>query len=173
MIWLPDNVLHLNQYKIHYFEMTFQRSKFLIMWFNPLLSFSWLYSVFDFMFIWINYIFPPPILEDELYAGHPWQWKNCKKWGKRGEKSGKQRKNQEEKAKIGKVLSLCPSWQIGLATLLRIKYTAGVLLQKLLDEARFISTLFQIFFLTLNAPDCEKVPFAHIVLDHICTVSVF
>ena len=30
----------------------------------------------------------------------------------------KKRKNREEKAKIGKVLSLCPSWQIGQATLL-------------------------------------------------------
>ena len=35
-----------------------------------------------------------------------------------GGKSGKIRKNREEKAKIGKFLSLCPSWQIGLATLL-------------------------------------------------------
>ena len=50
---------------------------------------------------------------------HPWQWNICKKSAKRGGKSGKKRKNREEKAKIGKVLSLCPSWQIGLATLLR------------------------------------------------------
>ena len=63
---------------------------------------------------------------------HPWQQKNCQKLGKRGENRekrgqirkkkrknrGKKRKNWEEKAKIGKVLSLCPSWQIGLATLL-------------------------------------------------------
>ena len=35
-----------------------------------------------------------------------------------GEKSGKKRENREEKAKIGKFLSLCPSWQLGLATLL-------------------------------------------------------
>ena len=64
----------------------------------------------------------------------PWQRKNCQKSVKRGgkreknqekirgggnrEKEGKKRKNQEEKAKIGKVLSLCPSWQIGLAMLL-------------------------------------------------------
>ena len=50
-----------------------------------------------------------------------------KKWGKKsgkfGEKIrkkwGKKRTNREEKAKIRKFLSLCPSWQIGLATLLR------------------------------------------------------
>ena len=41
--------------------------------------------------------------------------KNLEKEGKNQEKSGKKRKNREEKAKIGKVLSLCPSWQIGLA----------------------------------------------------------
>ena len=29
----------------------------------------------------------------------------------------KNRKNWEEKANLGKVLSLCPSWQTGLATL--------------------------------------------------------
>ena len=44
--------------------------------------------------------------------------KNQEKLGKIQEKSGKKRKNREEKAKIGKFLSLCPSWQIGLATLL-------------------------------------------------------
>ena len=47
--------------------------------------------------------------------------KNLEKIRKRGkswEKIEKKRKNREEKAKIGKVLSLCPSWQIGLATLL-------------------------------------------------------
>ena len=38
-------------------------------------------------------------------------------WKKRG-KSGKKRKNREGKAKIGKVISLCPFWQIGLAMLL-------------------------------------------------------
>ena len=37
--------------------------------------------------------------------------KNAKNWGKI-------RQNREEKAKFGKFLSLCPSWQIGLATLL-------------------------------------------------------
>ena len=46
-----------------------------------------------------------------------------KKSGKLGEKIrkkwGKKRTNREEKAKIRKFLSLCPSWQIGLATLLR------------------------------------------------------
>ena len=53
---------------------------------------------------------------------HPWQWKICQKSGKRGKKSGKnwgkKRKNREENAKIRKVLSLSPSWQIGLAMLL-------------------------------------------------------
>ena len=58
----------------------------------------------------------------------PWQWTNVKnlekeekKSGKREEKFGKNREkeeNREERAKIGKVLSLCPSWQIGLAMLL-------------------------------------------------------
>ena len=41
--------------------------------------------------------------------------KNREKIRKNREKRGK---NREEKAKIGKVLSHCPSWQIGLATLL-------------------------------------------------------
>ena len=35
-----------------------------------------------------------------------------------GKKSGKKGKVRKKKAKSGKVLSLCPSWQIGLATLL-------------------------------------------------------
>ena len=51
----------------------------------------------------------------------PWQWKNCKNWDKEREnqeKIKKKRKNQEETAINGKFLSLCPSWQIGLATLL-------------------------------------------------------
>ena len=57
------------------------------------------------------------------------------KWGKnRGkeeklgkeEKIGKKRKNREEKAKIGKVLSLCPSWQRGLTMPLHIwNYLGG------------------------------------------------
>ena len=50
---------------------------------------------------------------------HPWQGKVGQKSGKREEKSGK---NREEKAKNWKVLSLCSSWQIGLATLLLIGY---------------------------------------------------
>ena len=62
---------------------------------------------------------------------HPWQKKIAKnreksgkigkksgKNGKKREKSGRKGKNREEKAKIRKFLSLCPSWQIGLATLL-------------------------------------------------------
>ena len=35
--------------------------------------------------------------------------KNREKRGENQEKSGKKKKNREEKAKIGKVLSLCPS----------------------------------------------------------------
>ena len=50
--------------------------------------------------------------------------KNCqKKLGKRGknqEKEGKKEENGEEKAKIRKVLSLCPSWQRGLTMLLTL-----------------------------------------------------
>ena len=46
--------------------------------------------------------------------------KNQEKEGKI-RKIEKKRKNWEEKTKIGKVLSLCPSWQIGLATLLILK----------------------------------------------------
>ena len=53
-----------------------------------------------------------------------------KKIRKKQEKSGKNRKSREETAKIGKFLSLCPSCQIGLATLLNdiqllIKYLAS------------------------------------------------
>ena len=44
----------------------------------------------------------------------------AKKMPKIGEKSGIKRRNREEKANIGKVFSLCPSWQIGLATLLHM-----------------------------------------------------
>ena len=53
--------------------------------------------------------------------------KNCENREKRGEirekrgesgKIWKKRKNRGEKAKSGRVFSLCPSWQIGLATLL-------------------------------------------------------
>ena len=43
---------------------------------------------------------------------------NLPKIGKKRKKIRKKRKNWEEKAKIGKALSLCPSRQIGLATLL-------------------------------------------------------
>ena len=52
----------------------------------------------------------------------PQQKKNAKNRGKQEEnlkkegKSGKRRKNPEEKAKIGKGSSFCPSWQKGLAT---------------------------------------------------------
>ena len=73
---------------------------------------------------------PPPGAECT-----PWQWKIWQKLGKKGKigkkegkrqkftwenkKNLKKRKNREETyAKISKVLSLCPSWQIGLATLL-------------------------------------------------------
>ena len=50
---------------------------------------------------------------------HPWQQKICQKPVKRGVKS---EKIGEKEKKIGKVLSLCPSWQIGLATLLVLRY---------------------------------------------------
>ena len=40
----------------------------------------------------------------------PWQRKIYQRSGKRG-RNREKRKNREEKAKIGKVLSLCPSWQ--------------------------------------------------------------
>ena len=43
------------------------------------------------------------------------------KIGKRGRKSGKRGKNSGKRGKIGKVFSLCPSWQIWLATLLRCR----------------------------------------------------
>ena len=49
---------------------------------------------------------------------HPWQQKICQKSGKTRKNRGKKRKNREERAKIRKVLSLFPSWQTGLATLL-------------------------------------------------------
>ena len=42
--------------------------------------------------------------------------KNRKKEEKIRKYREKKRKNREEKEKIGKVLSLCPSWQTGLAT---------------------------------------------------------
>ena len=48
----------------------------------------------------------------------PWQQKNYQKNWKNQEKINKKRKNWEEKAKTGKILSLCPLWQKGLATLL-------------------------------------------------------
>ena len=48
----------------------------------------------------------------------PWQRKICQKSVKRGRKSGKSRNKSGKRGKIRKVLLLCPSWQIGLATLL-------------------------------------------------------
>ena len=50
---------------------------------------------------------------------------NQEKIGKKSGKIGKKRKNREEKAKIGKFLSLCLSWQIGLATLLPLDIPKG------------------------------------------------
>ena len=44
-----------------------------------------------------------------------------KKLPKIGKTQGKKRNNREEKTKIVKFLSLCPSWQVGLATLLQKK----------------------------------------------------
>ena len=53
--------------------------------------------------------------------------KNREGEGKNQEKSRKKkRKNQDEKAKIEKVLTLCPSWQTGLATLLRATHQFSV-----------------------------------------------
>ena len=46
--------------------------------------------------------------------------KNQEKEGK-SEKMGKKEEKSGRKGKIGQVLSLCPSWQTGLATLLVIK----------------------------------------------------
>ena len=62
------------------------------------------------------------------YGGRvpPLKAKNREKEGKNQEKEGKKRTNREEKVKIGKVLSLCPSWQIGLATLLDKIYTTKI-----------------------------------------------
>ena len=45
---------------------------------------------------------------------------------KNREKQEKIRKNRKEKVKIGKVLSLCPSWQIGLATLLKHRFNGSL-----------------------------------------------
>ena len=45
--------------------------------------------------------------------------KKLSKNRKKREQIRKKRKNREEKVKIRKVLSLCPSWQIGLARLLK------------------------------------------------------
>ena len=60
---------------------------------------------------------PPLTAKNLLKIG-----KKRKKSGKIGKKSGKNRGKKEDKlgrkGKIGKFLSLCPSWQIGLATLL-------------------------------------------------------
>ena len=50
-------------------------------------------------------------------GGSPWQRKICQKLEKKKEKI-KADKRGTKWGKIGKVLSLCPSWQIGLATLL-------------------------------------------------------
>ena len=49
---------------------------------------------------------------------HPLQQKICQKSGKKRENCDKKSRNQEEKAKIGNVLSLFPCWQVWLATLL-------------------------------------------------------
>ena len=49
------------------------------------------------------------------------QGKNQEKSGKNQEKLGKKEKKSGRKAKIRKFLSLCPSWQIGLSTLLLTK----------------------------------------------------
>ena len=76
--------------------------------------------------------------------------KNREKGGEIGKKRGKIEKNREkeenrkERAKIGKVFALCPSWQIGLTTLL-------IALQPGLDEHTFlISTKKESKYMAIN-----------------------
>ena len=61
---------------------------------------------------------------------HPWKQTICQKLGKRGKKSGQEKSGRNSKNR--KVLSLCPSWQIGLATLLATSAVAW--LQKSVNE---------------------------------------
>ena len=71
---------------------------------------------------------PSLISYADLQSATPDSNKFAKNRGKEGQNQEKSLiyrilgggENQEEKAKIGKVLSLCPSWQIGLATLLHV-----------------------------------------------------
>ena len=80
----------------------------------------------------LNQICSRTILAPEPYQWHshqgvkrqsalPWLQKNCQKSGKKREKIMKKREKEE---KVRKVLSLCPSWQIGLATPLFEMHTA-------------------------------------------------
>ena len=61
----------------------------------------------------------PPLTAKKL----PKIWKNQEKSGKNREKSRKKEEKSGRKDKIGKFLSLCPSWQIELATLLPLMCT--------------------------------------------------
>ena len=80
---------------------------------------------------------------------------NWEKIRKEEEKSGGGKKNREEKAKIGKFLSLCPSWKKGLATLLSqswLKYlleTCNSLILKL-EYSMGISLIFALHVLFVN-----------------------
>ena len=57
---------------------------------------------------------PPRGITTEGAECPTWQQKIAKKW----EKERENQENGEKEEKIGKVLSLCPSWQIGLVLLL-------------------------------------------------------
>ena len=70
--------------------------------------------------------------------------KIAKHWGKVGknrENRQKKMKNRKEKAKIGKVLSLCPSWQIGLATLLNTVTLLILVDMDRMDQNLYIGTI--------------------------------
>ena len=96
-------------------------------------NFYWLFLFFLNLFKFSSSFWPsgwascPPgkALATPLGRVPPLTAKKLSKIGRKGEKERKnrekiekKRKNWEEKAKIGKDLSLCPSLQIGLATLL-------------------------------------------------------
>ena len=82
--------------------------------------------------------------------------KFAKKRGEKREKIGKERKNREEKAKIVKVLSLCPSWQKGLAT--PLCYAVNLELACFVCYLKIINTFFEIWYmhLTANCPRNSK-----------------
>ena len=109
----------------------------------PMLGVTWIFGLlanqpifgiyFTYLFVGLNSFevghrnITLPFLQWRSHGGQGGKIaKNSEKWGKIAEKrkergkTGKKRTNREEKAKIGKVLSLCPSWQKGLATLLPV-----------------------------------------------------